>query len=44
VSCSFCNYRKDCWPTLQELPAVKSQAKIPKMVNYVELADEYKTV
>ena len=44
VSCSFCNYRKDCWPDLMELPAVKSQARDPKIVNYIELADEYKTV
>ena len=42
VSCSFCNYRKDCWPTLQELPAVKSQAKNPKIVSYIELRKEYK--
>jgi hypothetical protein len=41
TTCSFCNYRKDCWPTLQELPAVKSQAKEPKIVNYIELAEEY---
>ena len=39
--CSFCDYRFSCWPNLQELPAVKSQAKEPKMVNYVELAEEY---
>jgi len=44
TSCSFCNYRKDCWPDVQELPSVVSKAKEPKMVNYVELADEYKTV
>jgi hypothetical protein len=39
VHCSFCSYKQDCWPTLQELPAIKSQAKIPKIVSYVELAD-----
>lgn len=39
--CSFCDYRYSCWPTLTELPAVKSQAKEPKIVNYVELAEEY---
>jgi hypothetical protein len=39
--CSFCDYRKACWPNLKELPAVKSQAKQPKMVSYIELAPEY---
>ena len=40
--CGFCSYRHDCWPTLQEKPAVKSQAKLPKITNYVELAEEYR--
>ena len=40
-SCSFCSYKNDCWPKLTQLPAVKSQAKEPKMVDYVELAEEY---
>jgi len=40
--CKFCSYRFECWPTLQEKPAVMSQAKEPKMVPYVELAEEYK--
>jgi hypothetical protein len=42
VHCGFCSYRHDCWPTLQEKPAVKSQAKLPKITNYVELAEEYR--
>ena len=33
--CKFCNYRFDCWDSLIELPAVKSQAKNPPMVNYI---------
>ncbi len=41
-NCSFCDFRKACWPSLQELPAVKSQAKEPKIVQYVELAEAYK--
>ena len=41
VECGFCDYRFSCWPTLKELPAVKSQAKNPKIVKYVELAKEY---
>jgi len=42
TTCGFCQYRYDCWSTLQEKPAVKSQAKEPKIVNYVELAKEYR--
>jgi len=40
TECGFCDYRNSCWPTLQELPAVKSQAKEPKIVKYVELVSE----
>ena len=40
-TCSFCSYRNDCWPNLIQLPAVMSQAKEPKIVDYVELADKY---
>ena len=39
--CKFCSYRFDCWPTLQERSAVKSQAKFPPTVAYVELKEEY---
>jgi len=38
--CTFCDYRYACWPNVKELPAVKSQAKEPKMVHYVELVEE----
>jgi len=40
--CSFCDFRKECWPDLIEKPAVKSQAREPKIVSYVELAKEYR--
>lgn len=43
TECGFCRYRFACWPEIQELPAVMSQAKQPKIVSYVSLADEYKT-
>ena len=43
TECGFCRYRFTCWPGLQELPAVASQAKQPKTVAYVTLADEYKS-
>jgi hypothetical protein len=33
--CKFCSYRLDCWDTLTERPAVKSQAKNPPMVSYI---------
>ena len=39
--CRFCSYRFDCWSNLRELPAVKSQAKNPPTVAYVELKEEY---
>jgi len=38
--CTFCDYRYTCWPNVQERPAVKSQAKEPKMVHYVQLVEE----
>jgi hypothetical protein len=40
--CGFCSYRYDCWSTLEERPAVKSQARVPKITNYVEIAEEYR--
>ena len=40
-NCSFCDFRKACWPGLKQLPAVKSQAREPKLVDYVHLAKEY---
>jgi len=39
-NCSFCSYRFDCWPELQEIPALKSKAKDPKIVPYVKIAEE----
>jgi hypothetical protein len=41
TECGFCRYRFACWPGIQERPAVMSQAKQPKTVAYVSLADEY---
>ena len=41
-NCTFCSYRKDCWPDMVELPSVMSKAKVPPTVSYIELADEYK--
>jgi hypothetical protein len=40
-NCVFCRYRFACWPGLEERPSVVSQAKQPKTVAYVSLADEY---
>lgn len=39
-NCTFCSYRQSCWETLRELPAQMSQAKEPKMVQYVKLKGE----
>lgn len=39
--CGWCKYRYKCWPSLQELPSLASQAKEPPIVAYVEIADEY---
>ena len=40
--CGWCKYRYKCWPSVQELPSLASQAKNPPMVAYIEIADEYK--
>lgn len=42
VECSWCKYRYKCWPSLQELPSLASQAKDPPIVAYVEIANEDK--
>lgn len=39
-NCTFCSYRQSCWENLKELPAQMSQAKEPKMVQYVKLKGE----
>jgi hypothetical protein len=39
--CTFCSYRKACWPNMKELPAVKSKARDPKIVSYIKLSEEY---
>lgn len=43
VECGFCAYKHKCWPNLKTLPAVKSTAKNPPMVDYVTLDPEYET-
>ena len=40
IECSFCSFKHKCWPNLQTMPAVKSTAKNPPMVDYVELAED----
>ena len=40
-SCTFCDFKKSCWPNLIERTQVKSQAKFPKLVQYIELKEEY---
>ena len=41
-NCTFCDYRKACWPNLIEAPQARSKAQYPKMVQYVELQEEYR--
>jgi hypothetical protein len=38
-NCKFCDYRFECWPSLQELPSKVSQAKEPKKVAYIEVKE-----
>jgi len=39
-SCTFCDFRKACWENLIEAPAVKSKAKFPKTISYIELNEK----
>jgi len=39
-NCTFCSYRESCWEDLKELPAHMSQAREPKMVQYVKMKGE----
>ena len=39
--CSWCKFRHKCWPTLQEIPSLVSQAKEPPIIPYVEISDDY---
>ena len=41
VECGFCAYKHKCYPNLRTLPAVKSTAQEPPMVDYVFLSPEY---
>ena len=38
-NCVFCRYRFACWNDLDERPSIPSQAKQPKTVGYVSVAD-----
>jgi hypothetical protein len=38
-NCKFCDYRFECYPTLQELPSKVSQAKVKPTVAYVEVKE-----
>ena len=39
VSCKFCNFKADCWPTLKTLPSIPSSARNPADVDYVYIAE-----
>jgi len=38
--CGWCKYRYKCWPSIQELPSLASQAKEKPIVAYIEIANE----
>ena len=38
-NCKFCDYRFECYPTLQELPSKVSQAKTKPIVAYVDIKE-----
>ena len=38
-NCSFCSYKKSCWPSMITLPAIYSKAKNPKMVDYTNIVE-----
>ena len=42
-ACRFCNYRKDCWPDVRELPKLvtKASTKEGAMTEYVYVAPEH---
>jgi hypothetical protein len=40
--CGWCKYRYKCWPSIQELPSLASQAKEKPIVAYIEIANDYK--
>jgi len=40
-TCGFCSFKHKCWPNLQTLPAVKSTAQNPPMVDYVFVDPAY---
>jgi len=39
-SCEWCDYKADCWPTLEVRESLVSQAKSKPLVHYVEIAGE----
>jgi hypothetical protein len=40
ITCTFCPYMKECWPTAQYLPATTSKAVNPKRYWYTEYATQ----
>jgi hypothetical protein len=40
--CGWCKYRYKCWPSIQELPSLASQAKEKPIVAYIEIANDHK--
>ena len=42
ITCSFCDFKYECWKGLEERPSIPSKAQFPKMVSYVSIKEEYK--
>lgn len=41
TECGFCSYKHKCWDNIQTLPAVKSTAQEPPLVDYVFVDPQY---
>lgn len=38
-TCRFCDFKKDCWPTLQVRPSIPSSARNPPSVDYIHIEE-----
>lgn len=39
-ACSWCDYKRDCWPEAKHLPSIPSTAKEPPMVWYTHIEEQ----
>lgn len=38
-TCKFCDFKKDCWPTLQTRASIPSSARNPPIVDYIHIEE-----